>query len=455
MEKQEKKDNSSIEVKKKRYSKGLPVFNPYAAGIDIGDILIDVAVSDGADGHEVRQYKTFTDDLVKIVEDLKSDGITTVAIESTGVYWLNIYLMIEEAGIEPYLVNSRHVKNVTGRKKDDTDAIWLHKLHSCGLLQKSFQPEGEIRVLRTYVRQRKNLIYISSDSVRRMQKAMELLNIKLHTVISDLIGKTGLQMIKAILDGERNPDELIKLKDPRIKASEEEIKRSLKGIWKEEYLFTLKQAFEEYLFYQNQISSCDEKIIEQLIKQVAIVLDGDVTDLNIIKKNKIKKNQIDVNISPLLKTIVGVDLCKVVGISEISCLGIISETGTDMTKWPNSKHFTAWLNVAPNTKITGGKIISSKMQKKKNYAGQTLRMSASGLSKSKTPMGDYARKMKSRLGKKGGVVATAHKLAKIIYVMIKEQREYNPEILIKNQEGLRLKRIKFLEKQIEQLKKVG
>ena len=220
----EKKDISVIEVKKKKYSKGLPVFNPFASGIDIGDCLIDVAVSDGEDGHEVRQYKTFTDDLVKIVEDLVSDGVTTVAMESTGIYWLNLYLMLEEAGIEPYLVNAKHVKNVTGRKKDDTDAIWLHKLHSCGLLQKSFQPEGEFRILRTYVRQRKNLINICSDSVRRMQKAMELMNLKLHTVISDLLGKTGLQIVQAILSGEQNPDELIKLKDPRIKASEEEIK---------------------------------------------------------------------------------------------------------------------------------------------------------------------------------------------------------------------------------------
>jgi transposase len=443
--------NPSLEgVKKKRYGQGLPVFNPYSAGIDVGDTLYDVAISDGATGHEVREYKTFTEDLTNLVNWLVSEGITTVAIESTGVYWLNLYLMLEESGIEPYLVNAKHVKNVTGRKKDDTDAIWLHKLHSCGLLQKSFQPEADIRVLRTYVRQRKNLISISSDSVRRMQKAMELMNIKLHTVISDILGKTGLQMVNAILNGERDPQELIKLKDPRIKASEEDIKKSLTGIWKEEYVFTLKQAYDEYMFYQSQIVDCEERIKGQLLNQVAKILDGDISDVQI--KKKPKKNQFNIELHSLLKAIVGVDLCKVEGISEVSCLELLSEIGTDMSKWQNSKHFSAWLNLAPNTKITGGKIISSKMQKKKNHAGQTIRMSASSLKACKSPMGDYARKMKSRLGKKGGVVATAHKLSRIIYTMIKDKIEYNPDILVQNNEKWKVKRIKYLEKQLSQLK---
>lgn len=449
--KEEKKDDSQKEnVKKKSFSQGLPVFNPYAAGIDIGDKSNFVAISDGATGFEVREFKTFTEDLKEIVKWLKSAGITTVAMESTGIYWLSLYLMLEEAGIEPYLVNAKHVKNVTGRKKDDSDAIWLQKLHSCGLLQKSFQPEADIRTLRNYVRQRRNLVSISSDSVRRMQKAFELMNVKLHVVISDLLGKTGLQIVEAILNGEYNPDELIKLKDRRIKASDEDIKKALVGIWKEDYLFMLKQAYEEYVFYQNQIDACEEKIVEQLLKQVAIVLDGDIT--NIVVKKKSKKNQFSIELQPILKEIVGVDLCKIEGISEISCLEILSEIGTDMSKWKSDNHFSAWLNVAPNTKITGGKIISSKMQKKKNHAGQTLRMSASNLSSNKSPMGDFSRKMKSRLGKKGGVVATAHKLARIIYKMIKEKKEYDPEIMNKCNEKWKANKIKFLEKQLSQLK---
>src|ERR1035437_10551683 len=223
--------------KQMHFSQGLPVTNFHAAGIDVGDSKNDVAVSDGKNGFIVREYSTFTADLINLVKWLVSLAITTVAMESTGVYWLNLYLKLEEVGIEPYLVNAKHTKNVTGRKKDDTDAIWLQKLHSCGLLQKSFQPDDRIRVLRSYVRQRKKLITISSDSVRRMQKALELMNIKRHTVISDLIGKTGLQMVVSIINGERHPKELLKHKDRRIKASDEIILKSLDGIWRDEYLF--------------------------------------------------------------------------------------------------------------------------------------------------------------------------------------------------------------------------
>lgn len=277
---------STDSFKQINFSQGLPVSNFHAAGIDVGDSKNDVAVSDGKNGFIVREYSTFTADLISLVNWLLSLSITTVAMESTGVYWLNLYLLLEEAGIEPYLVNAKHVKNVTGRKKDDTDAIWLQKLHSCGLLQKSFQPEGEIRVLRTYVRQRKNLIRICSDSVRRMQKALELMNIKLHVVISDILGKTGLQMVRAIIDGERNPEELIKLKDPRIQASDEEIRKSLEGIWKEEYLFMLKQACDEYYFYQLQIGECDQNIMTQLQSQTAHVLAGEIIYLPEKKKGR-------------------------------------------------------------------------------------------------------------------------------------------------------------------------
>jgi transposase len=214
----------------------------------------------------------------------------------------------------------------------------------------------------------------------------------------------------------------------------------------------LKQAYEEYRFYQFQISACEERIKEQLLKQVAQIKDGDITDIHLEKKKTKKKNQFNFEIRPLLKIIVGVDLCEVDGINEISSLEFISEVGTDMTKWKSYKHLAAWCNVTPNTKITGGKIISSKMQKKKNRAGQVLRMSSSGLSKSKSPMGDYARKMKSRLGKKAGVVAIAHKMVRILYTMIKTKQPYNSQIIENDQKQWKLKRIKYMEKQLEQLK---
>lgn len=445
---------NSTNSQKKNLGQGLPVYNAHAAGIDVGDTMHDVAIS-RENTHEVRKYSAYTEDLQNLVAWLKEEGVTTVAMESTGIYWLNLYLMLEEAGIEPYLVNAKHVKNVTGRKRDDTDAIWLQKLHSCGLLQKSFQPEAEIRVLRTYVRHRKKLIMLSSDAARRMQKALELMNIKIHTVISDLLGKTGMKMVCAILAGERNIDELMKLKDGRIKASEEDIRKSLNGIWKDEYLFMLKHAYAGYGFYQSQVKECEEKIKDCLLQQVAKILDGDITGLQIEKKRKLKKNELGFNAQSLLDIIVGVDLCQVESISEITALEFISEVGTDMTNWKNDKHFVAWLNVAPNTKITGGKIISSKMQKKKNQAGLTLRMAASNLTKSKSPLGDYARKMRSRIGKKGGVVAGAHKLGRIIYKLIKDKQPYDKTLYLKTQDKWRENRIKHLEKQIQKLKDVA
>jgi transposase len=448
-------ESKNRKTKKKRHSHGMPVINPYAAGIDVGDIDMEVAISDGVTGFEVRTYRSFTDDLKNLVSWLKSKSISTVAMESTGIYWLNLYLMLEEEGIEPYLVNARHVKNVTGRKKDDTDAIWLQKLHCCGLLQKSFQPDGEIRTLRTYVRQRKNLISISSDSVRRMQKALELMNIKIHTVISDILGKTGMNMIEAILSGVRDPDELIKHKISRIKASDEEIRKSLVGIWKEEYLFMLKQAYDEYNFYQAQVADCDCKIQQSLLKQVAKVIDGDISDLDCKKKRKLQKNESIFVIRPLLKIIAGIDLCDVEGFNETTSLYMLSEIGTDMSKWHNKNCFAAWLNVAPNTKITGGKIISSKMQKKKNHAGQVFRIVAHSCKSSKSPMGDYARKMRSRLGKKSGNVATAHKLANIIYSLLKNKCPYDPLIIRSSEQKSKEKRIAYLEKQLKKLKEAS
>lgn len=449
------KDPAKSGVKQKRFSPGLPVRQEHAAGIDIGDSKHDVAVSDGMGGHEVREYRSFTADMEDLVKWLSESGIRTVAMESTGVYWLNLYLMLEEAGIEPYLVNARHVKNVTGRKRDDTDAIWLQKLHSCGLLQKSFQPDGDIRTLRTYVRQRRRLIERRSDSVRHMQKSLELMNIKLHVVISDLVGKTGLLMVEAILSGKRDPRELVKLKDRRIKASEEDLLKSLKGIWKEEYLFMLDQAYQCYKFYQSQINSCEEKIKGQLLMQAAAVMEGDVGDVWPVKKKAPKRHGLSFTAGPALAAIMGTDVCEIEGISEVTALELVSETGSDMGKWKDYKHFSAWLNLAPNTKITGGKIISSKMQRKKNKAGLTVRMAASTLSNSKSPLGDYYRKMRARLGKKGAVVATGHKIARIIYTMVKEGRPYDKDIITKNQQQWKERRIMYLEKQLVQLKKAS
>jgi len=436
---------------------GLPVFNPHAAGIDIGDTLHCVAINDGKGGHEVKTTSAFTCDLHEIVDYCLNNGVTTAALESTGIYWLALYILLEEAGIDVYLVNAKHVKNVTGRKKDDTDAIWIQKLHTCGLLQKSFQPDNEIRKLRDYIRQRKNLILLGAYSVRRMQKSLELMNIKIHTVISDILGKTGMKMVKAIISGERDPSVLVTLCDPRIKATQEEIIKSVQGIWKEEYLFMLEQAVENYEFHQMQIKNCEEKIKQQLIKQVAIIKEGDITCLEEKKKSKAtpKKNQFNFAVSPYLLAMAGVNLCKIPGINEVTALGFIAEVGLDMSKWKSPKHFAAWLNLTPNTKISGGRIISSKMMKKKNKAGQYLRQAASSLSTNKSPIGDFYRRMRGRLGGQGAALTTAHKLSRIIYTMLLKQTEYNAGMILDNQEKFREEKIKKLEKQIARLKQAS
>jgi hypothetical protein len=290
-----------------------------------------------------------------------------------------------------------------------------------------------------------------------MQKALEQMNIKIHVVISDILGKTGMQIIKSIIAGNHDPEELSRFRDPRIKASQQEIIKSLQGVWKEEYLFTLAQAHDTYWFYQQQIKECDNKIHEQLLKQIAKANQGDITvdQSKIKKKGKARKNQFDFPVAPLLVALTGVDLCRIPSINEVSALEFISETGIDTSKWNGIKCFTAWLNVVPNTKITGGRIISSKKMKKKNKAGQILRMASSSLYRNKTPLGDYHRRMSSKYGGKGASMATAHKLARIIYKMIEKKQEFDFNMLVESQQKYRENKIKQLEKQLARLKNVA
>jgi transposase len=471
MHKGKQKNVKKVEGKKVvvKMKEGLPIENPFAAGIDIGDTEIAVAIRSREGGYEVSTFGTFSQDLDSIVSYLKENDITTAAMESTGVYYVPLYLKLEENAIEPYLVNARHAKNVTGRKKDDTDAIWLQKLHTCGLLQKSFQPTVEDRVLRAYVRQRKNLVTIASDSVRRMQKALELMNVKIHTVISDILGKTGMNMIRAILDGERDAEQLAKFKDSRIKASKETIIKSLEGIWREEHLFTLKQAYETYQFHQTQVAECDRQIKMQLDRQTAIVNEGEIycdndkveSERNNSPKKEVKfkkasrKNRYMFDVRSYLVKLLGVDLCEIGGISEITAMELIAEIGVDMDNWKNVKQFSAWLNVCPNTKISGGKVLSSKTMKKKNHAGLCLRMAAMSVAKSQSPLGEYYRRMRGKLGGKGAVVATAHKMARIIYTMLKNKQPYDVSIYEKAQQNFKARQINFYEKKLAELKKAA
>jgi transposase len=429
----------------------LTVINPSVAAIDVSDSEMMVAFPKDVDQLEIRPFGTFTRDLNAIASCLKDHGVTSVAMESTGVYWVPLFLILQERGFEVILVNAKHVKNVTGRKDDESDAEWLQKLHSCGLLSPSFQPDNLTRTLRDLVRQRKALVRTSSTNINRIQKALELMNIKIHTVISDIDGKTGTRILEAILSGERNPAVLANLSDPRIKASREEIIKSLEGCWTREHLFTLRQDYELHCQYKLLIRECDKEIEQVLIEMIAYDNDGVVPVLQSKKRKVSTKNKVAYDLTACLNEILGVDLTEVEGLSELSVLAILSEAGTDMSKWKTVKHFKSWLGVAPNNKISGGKLISSRVSKKKHWAGQAFRQAASSLHNSKGPLGQFFRRIRAKSGTPKAVVATAGKLATIYYCMIKTGQAYNPQSLIDFQQKNNEKKINQLRKKLAKL----
>lgn len=429
----------------------LQVINPLAAGIDVSDSEMMVAMPLNETQLEIRAFGCFTKDLHKIVKCLKERKVSTVAMESTGIYWVSLFLLLQESGFEVYLVNAKHVKNVTGRKDDEGDAEWIQKLHRCGLLKSSFQPDNMTRTLRSMVRHRKNLVQTSSTYLNRIQKALELMNIKLQTVISDIDGKTGTEIIEAIIKGERNPEILADMRNNRIKASREEIVNSLEGYWTEEHLFELKQCYQLYRTHRQMIDECDKEIEKQLIEQIASKNEGILPNLPIVKRKPAGKNKIQYNLTAYLTELLQVNVTEITGISEISGLTIMSEVGLDLSKWKTEHYFTSWLGLAPNTKISGGKTISSKIMKKKHYAGQAFRIAASSLHSSKTPLGEYFRRIRAKAGAGKAVVATARKLAIIYYMIVTKKEAFNPKALLDYQQKYKEKKINQLKKKIKQL----
>ena len=448
---------AKVKKTRKKNVATFPLVNMDSAGIDISDKEMAVAVPADRTEEPVRFFGSFTCDLHQIAKWLQACRIRTVAMESTGVYWVQLFLILQDYGFEVCLVNSRHVKNVTGRKTDESDAMWIQKLHSCGLLKNSFQPDNATRTLRSIVRHRRNLVRSGAMYVNRMQKALEQMNIKVHTVISDILGKTGTLIIQAIISGERDACSLAELADCRIKASKEEMIKSLEGDWRPEHLFELRHVYELYVYHQEKIDECNQEIEQQLLKQIAIKNDGDVSclDTNTASSHRGQKNQMDFDLTHYLKSLLGVNPTEIYGISEISALDIISETGTDMTKWKNEKHFTSWLGLSPNNKISGGKILSSRIMKKKHYAGQAFRIAASSLYRSQNPLGDFYRRLKAKQGAGKAAVATARKIAVIYYKMVSEKQGFNPRQLLDYQEKYKQKKIRSLEKRLDILKQTG
>ena len=411
--------------KSKRVPKHLEHINLLAAGIDIGATSHFVAVPEGVSEVTVREFRTFTSDLYALADWLRQCGIQTIAMESTGVYWIPVFEILEEKGFEVKLVDARQVKNVSGRKTDVLDCQWIQQLHTYGLLNGAFRPTDQICELRSYIRQRSMLIQSASRYIQQMQKALMQMNVQLHHVIADITGDTGMKIIRAIDKGERDPSILAKHRDSRCKTNIDDIKAALTGNYRAEHLFALKQSLELYDYFQEKIQACDDEIAKTMAKfsTNSNVCDTPVEQLNPSKK-KASKNSPSFNLGAELHRLTGVDLLAVPGINHVSALQIIGEIGLDMTQWKNAKQFASWLGLCPGNKVSGGKRLSGKTKPSNNRAAATLRMAAFTLYRSQTSLGAYLRRLKSQKGPMKAITATAHKLAKIIYNMLRDGVEY-------------------------------
>ena len=424
----------------------LPTLHPHAAGIDIGATAIQVAVPLDADEKPVRTFTTFTDDLHALRDWLKACGVKTVAMESTSVYWIPLFQILEAAGLDVCLVNARHAKNVPGKKTDISDCQWLQYLHSVGLLRASFRPPEQICAVRSLLRHRNTLVRYAADHVRHLHKALTQMNIQIQHVISDLTGVTGLLILEAILQGERDGQKLAAMKDHRIKASHDTIARSLQGDWRAEHLFVLQQALNTWKHYQQLIVQCDQQIekdlgtFESKIEVKENPLPGSTS-----QHPKPQRNEPRFDARTELYRLCGVDLTQVPGLQVNTALVLYTELGPDFVqRFPTAKCFSSWLGLCPDNRITGGKIISAKTRDVKSRSAEALRLAAQSLWRAKNYLGDCFRRWKARLGTPKAIPAMAHKLARIIWHLIKHQTPYDPTVWAKAEEKLKKKKLQRL-----------
>ena len=401
----------------------LKQLNLNAAGIDIGSEEIWVSVPQDRDDEPVRCFDSFTSSLHNLAAWLISCRIDTAAMESTGIYWIPLFDILENAGIEVYLVNAHHVKNVPGRKSDIEDCQWLQQLHTYGLLRRSLVPEKSIRKIRDLDRHRGMLGKYRSAHIQHMQKAMHIMNIQLDNVISDITGMTGMKIIRAIIKGERDPKKLAVHRDARCKNDASVIEESLQGNYEDEYIFQLRQAVELFDYYTQKIFECDQEM-EKYYQALPTQIDSDEKPMLPGKKTSHIKNAPDFDLRSHLYRIAGVDFTQVPGLNVLTVQTVLTESGADVNRFATEKHFSSWLCLAPRHKKSGGKILSSKTMKTKNRANLAFRQAAQSLHHSKSALGAYYRRMHARLGPEKAITATAHKLARIFYQMLKEQKEY-------------------------------
>jgi len=424
----------------------LTVVNPDAAGIDVSPKEMQVCVPADRTENNNRRFGVYTKDLREISAWLGAMGVTTVAMESTGIYWLPIFEELSRSGFEVILVNARDVKNISGKKTDVSDAEWLMVLHAYGLLRPCFQPENKIRDLRRLTRDRDGLVRAAGKEVQHVQKALEQMNLKLDNVFSDILGRSGQDIIRAIIDGERDPHKLAALADWRCQKSKEEIEQSLQAEWNDALLFEVAQYQRVYEFYQEMILKFDQKIA-QILGEISMEASEPERKIVRSKKKVNAKNRVEFDVEGLAFRIWGVNAMQIPGMNRTSLLKLLGELGPGFTKkFPDADHFASWANLVPNNKISGGNLLSSKVPKKKSQVGTVFRQMAVTLHQSRTAMGDYFRKIRSRSGYLQAMVAAGRKLAIIFYTMVERGQEYDESVYVRQSrefleaKALRLKR---------------
>ena len=443
-----KKSKRTKGIEEARPFDGLSKVNMNAAGVDIGATEIVACVSGGDEVQLVKGYGNYTVDLKAIAKWFQEHKIKTVAMESTGVYWIPLFEELESQGFECLLISSRSLRKVAGQKTDVEDAQWIQTLHSYGLLKGSFRPQGDLVALRTLLRHRAQLLEHRAPHIQHMQKALLQMNIQLSQAVTDVMGVTGQKIIRMILLGERDPETLAGLREPGCKHSEEEIAKALTGTWREEHLYILKQSLELYDFYTQQVTECNDEIEKQYGMVRPDWEAGELEAWGAKKKNSHSKNapQNQEEIRKHLNRISGTDISVVFGFGVSLAQTVIMEVGTDMKRFPTEKHFCAWLGLAPKHDITGGKVLSNRTLKTKNRAGQAFRMAAQAVKKADNPFGVMYRRLRSRLGPAQATVATAHAIARVVYKMLKYKVDFDPLSVNEYQKKYEEQQVKYMRK---------
>jgi transposase len=426
---------------------GLPPLNLNAAGIDVGNAAHYAAVPCGRDAQPVREFGSFTADLHRMARWLKTCRVDTVVMQATGVYWIGLYQVLEEHGLNVRVVNARYTKTLPGRKTDVQECQWLQKLHTFGLLNNSFLPPAEIRELRTYLRQRENLVVGAATCIQHLQKTLTEMNVQLANVISDITGVTGMAILRAMVAGERDAERLAELKNERIQASRAEIARSLEGNWREELLFVLQQSLEMYDIYLEKIVDCDQRI-EAHLKTMTAKVDVQAQPMPAARRVKYpRRHQPRFDLRGQLYRVTGVDLTQIDGIDVQTAQTVISEVGVEMSAWKTEHHFSSWLGLCPDNRISGGKVLKRRTRRVISRVSTALRMAAWNLLRSQSALGANFRRLRARLGAPKAITAMAHKLARLVYRLLKFGNQYVDKGMAYYEMKYRQHQIKWVMKQ--------